>query len=410
MKRLYLLGAVLTLITFPSLWAQEKAGYSDIVDTLTENLPGRVGGVTVDRVGFIYVADFGEQVWKVSPQGEVTVFADSMYGSSGNTIDSRGRLLQANFYGNYIARVSRSGEVSVLVDEGLSGPVGITVDPKDDMYVCNCGDNTIGKYSPDGKGAVFAKSDLLKCPNGITLVGQDLYVVNFSDDAVMKITSDGQVSELARLPGNGNGHITFARGALYATSFRGHKIYKVGLGGQVTELAGTGQKGTVDGAGNLARFSHPNGIAASPTGNRLYVNDFLGISGVVSDDPPRSVLRRIKLASLTDLFTNTLNIQGLEAAIVAFKDYKANTTVFTEVETNILGYRLMNTGQMDAALAVFQLNVAFYPKSFNAYDSLAEGFKKKGDKEKAVKFYKKSLELNPNNTNAVTMLKDLQGS
>jgi len=48
-----------------------------------------------------------------------------------------------------------------------------------------------------------------------------------------------------------------------------------------------------------------------------------------------------------------------------------------------------------------------YPNASNPYDSLAEAYMVQGDREAAIKNYRKSLELNPNNTNAVTMLKRL---
>ena len=404
-----LLGLLVFACEVSVIGQDREAAYRDRVDTLTDTLPGRVGGVTVDQTGFIYVADFGEKVWKITPQGDVKVFVESMYGASGNSVDSRGNLIQSNFYGNFLARVSRAGEVSVIADKGLAGPVGVAADPQDNFYVCNCQGNTIAKVESGGEVTEFAKSDLLNCPNGITLVKNELFVVNFSDGLLLKVTEDGQVSELARLPGGGNGHITFARGFLYATSFRGHKIHRISLSGQVTPFAGSGAKGTVDGEAPQAQFSHPNGIAASPQGNRLYINDFLGSIGVFSDDAPTSVLRRIKLASLTDIFLNALNGEGLDAAIAAYHEFKRNTGAFTEVETNALGYRLMTTGQLDAAVEVFKLNVGSYPNSFNVYDSLAESYKNKGEKELAIKNYKKSLELNPNNTNATNMLREIEG-
>jgi len=49
-----------------------------------------------------------------------------------------------------------------------------------------------------------------------------------------------------------------------------------------------------------------------------------------------------------------------------------------------------------------------YPQSANAFDSMGEAYMINDDKELAIQNYKKSLELNPNNTNAVEMLKKLQ--
>ena len=62
---------------------------------------------------------------------------------------------------------------------------------------------------------------------------------------------------------------------------------------------------------------------------------------------------------------------------------------------------------MQAAIAFFKLNVEMYPNSFNTYDSLAEAYMERGDREAAIQNYRKSLALNRDNTNAVQMMKKL---
>src|SRR6266545_4621411 len=104
------------------------------------------GGVTIDLVGNIYVADFGDFVWKITPEGERRVFASGLYGASGNAIDNEGNLLQSNFYGNSITKIDRKGQAKPFVTSGLSGPVGIAIDRKTgDVCVANCRDNSIAK-------------------------------------------------------------------------------------------------------------------------------------------------------------------------------------------------------------------------------------------------------------------------
>jgi cytochrome c-type biogenesis protein CcmH/NrfG len=48
-----------------------------------------------------------------------------------------------------------------------------------------------------------------------------------------------------------------------------------------------------------------------------------------------------------------------------------------------------------------------YPDSGNVYDSLAEAYATKGDKDLAVKNYARSLERDPGNTDAVERLAEL---
>ena len=82
----------------------------------------------------------------------------------------------------------------------------------------------------------------------------------------------------------------------------------------------------------------------------------------------------------------------------------------SEDEINDFGYNLLQMKKIDDAIATFQLNANLYPESSNVYDSLAEAHMKNGEKKLAIKLYKKSLELNPRNTNAVTMIEKLETS
>ena len=62
----------------------------------------------------------------------------------------------------------------------------------------------------------------------------------------------------------------------------------------------------------------------------------------------------------------------------------------------------------DAAIEIFKINVDLYPGSAGVYDSLGEAYMKNGQKDLAANNYEKSLQLNPQNNNAVNMLKQLK--
>ena len=78
-----------------------------------------------------------------------------------------------------------------------------------------------------------------------------------------------------------------------------------------------------------------------------------------------------------------------------------------ELEINALGYFYLGKDKIREAIEVFKINVEEFPESFNVYDSMAEAYMKNGDNELAIKYYKKSLEINPQNTNGIEMLKRL---
>ena len=56
---------------------------------------------------------------------------------------------------------------------------------------------------------------------------------------------------------------------------------------------------------------------------------------------------------------------------------------------------------------MFRLNVKEFPESWNAYDSYADALRENNEKQKAIENYKKSLELNPENSNGINMLRKL---
>lgn len=112
--------------------------------------------------------------------------------------------------------------------------------------------------------------------------------------------------------------------------------------------------------------------------------------------------------SAADEIGRALDAFGIAAAAARFKDVCADSSYFVdEAEVNLLGYRYLQSGATDAAIAVFEMNVARFPGSWNVYDSLGEACAAKGDRARAVGLYRRSLELNPANTNATAALERL---
>ncbi|MCB0531986.1 MAG: DUF2911 domain-containing protein [Lewinellaceae bacterium] len=70
-------------------------------------------------------------------------------------------------------------------------------------------------------------------------------------------------------------------------------------------------------------------------------------------------------------------------------------TIGTEAELNQFGYQLLGAGKHDEAIKIMAQNTQNHPDSANAWDSLGEAYAIKGDKENAVKAFKKSLSMNP---------------
>ncbi|HPQ39396.1 MAG TPA: serine hydrolase [bacterium] len=97
-------------------------------------------------------------------------------------------------------------------------------------------------------------------------------------------------------------------------------------------------------------------------------------------------------------------------AIAAFKTFwetHKEALEYSEHRINLLGYRYMENGEMDKALAVFQLNTEMSPDSANVWDSLGEAWKNKGQKEKSIAAYTEALKRNPKMASARKMLTEL---
>ena len=284
-------GLVVWLLLLCAVTAQAQS-----IHPLTDIITGhQVGGVSVDAVGNLYVADFGDIVWKIPPEGQPQVFAQGLYGSSGNAVDHQGNLFQSSYYGDFITKIDRTGHTTLFTSSGLKGPVGIAVDSTTgDLYVANCRGNYIARIGSDGVAATFAQSELLKCPNGIAFdsAGQ-LYVVDNWDNHMLKIDRSGHVSLFATVSAKGMGHLCFKKDRFYVAAFETHEIYEVKLNGTVKRILGNGQRGIVNGSGDSVRISYPNGIACDPWSPVLYINE----SDSDSEDgaPRRTLVREIDL-------------------------------------------------------------------------------------------------------------------
>lgn len=131
----------------------------------------------------------------------------------------------------------------------------------------------------------------------------------------------------------------------------------------------------------------------------------LGITNILYEQPYEFPKRSMNEALLKLAVEN-----GASAAIALYRTLKAervNEYDFSETELNTLGYQLLQMGKVPESIQIFKLNVEAYPQAFNTYDSLGEAYMRHGEKDLAITNYKKSLELNPQNTGAKVALASL---
>jgi CubicO group peptidase (beta-lactamase class C family) len=121
-------------------------------------------------------------------------------------------------------------------------------------------------------------------------------------------------------------------------------------------------------------------------------------------------VRRPVRAAVAAALLNALHDGGANAAASVYarlKATRADDYFFDERQLNGLGYALLAAGRTREAVTLFELNVREYPDAWNPWDSLGDGYAAAGDPENAVRAYRRSLELNPENQNAQRMLRTL---
>jgi len=280
-------------------------------------------GVAVDSSGNVYVADTSNHTVDIVTAGGASSVLAGVAGTVGNVDSSQGTPLLGYPYAvavdanqnvyvtdildNSVRKITSAGVVTTVAT-GFNNPEGIAVDSLGNVYVSDTNNSVIKKIVL-GTGAVSVYAGSLgvtgsangavagstfNYPAGIaTDASGNVYVADYDNSLIRLITvATGQVSTLA-----GNGSASFANGANASASFNhpadvtvdtGGNVYVVDTsnqlirrisGGAVTTVAGTfsvttasGVIGSANGAGTVASFFYPQGIAAAPNGS-VYVAD-----------------------------------------------------------------------------------------------------------------------------------------
>ncbi|MFC4635551.1 alpha/beta hydrolase [Dokdonia ponticola] len=103
--------------------------------------------------------------------------------------------------------------------------------------------------------------------------------------------------------------------------------------------------------------------------------------------------------------------QAYKNMLTLYKDQKRKhpALIIPEGNLNTLGLQLIfNPITSKEGIAVYEFATMLYPNSANLYDSLAEGYVYLEDTKNAIRYFEKSLSLDPTNQNAIQRLKELR--
>jgi CubicO group peptidase (beta-lactamase class C family) len=144
--------------------------------------------------------------------------------------------------------------------------------------------------------------------------------------------------------------------------------------------------------------------------NGLSITREILADGIGGEHPSLAHLGYRRYSGSPRALLNAIRGKGVVPALAAYREQrdKDSTQRIDEEGINIIGYYLLRLKKNDDAIEVFRQNTVDYPDSYNTWDSFAEAYMDKGDKELAIKYYEKSLELNPNNDNGKEQLKKLR--
>jgi len=316
-----------------------SGGYKDAQGTAARF--ALLGGLAVDHIGNIYVADSSNnRIRKVTPDGIVTTFAGSgtagiadgvgkvaQFNMPGDVaVDSAGNVFVSDSANGTIRKITPAGVVTTYL--GYSGPGGVTpsvggvalggptslaIDGADNLYVADSGAEVILRITPAGAVTTIAGQRYssgttdgsgadarFTYPTGLSLdASGNLFVADRDAQTIRKITSAGVVTTIAGKSngaGTTDGRSVNARfsspsstaadpfGSVYVADFGNQTIRKIAPDGTVSTVAGvaptvgnTNSAGSTNGIGGAARFNEPGGLAIDRAGN-IYISDYLNYS------------------------------------------------------------------------------------------------------------------------------------
>ncbi len=283
------------------------------------------GGIITTVAGTGNAGYSGDSLLKYS-RGVSRIFkgvqatASDLNSPGGVAVDTLGNIYIADTANNRIRMVMASGEILSIAGDGTAGysgdggpaesarvnrPEGVAVDSAGNIYVADTGNNRIrmigpngvittvagtgtAGYSGDWLGAVFAKLDH---PVAVAADGRgNVYVADYNNNRVRKFSPSGVITTFA---GNGSagysgdggqaasasldhpaGVAVDGSGEVYITEAYGNRVRKVDAAGIISTFAGNGVAGFSGDGGPAAaaQVNSPAGLAMDASGN-VYIAD-----------------------------------------------------------------------------------------------------------------------------------------
>ncbi len=146
-------------------------------------------------------------------------------------------------------------------------------------------------------------------------------------------------------------------------------------------------------------------LMARTLGPRNGLGDIWWVDVAVLDE-----VRELEHPDIRQAMLDAIDRNGVEAAIELYHQLEKRHPTYYDFGEELLdqlGAELLESGQIDDAIELLELNVEIFPKSANLHGSLAEAYLKAGDKKTAIDCWFRALAMRPNMPSAIRRLRTL---
>jgi len=386
--RLHSLSKIFVAVGIFQLVEQNKISLDDPISQYLNDLPEKWRSITIANL-LSHSSGLPDMREESNPSEEVaskTVYAKEIQFERGYTVSYN----QTNFWllNRIIRKISDDGFQKFILGQ-FQNDSNVLFSNDNDIVP-----NRVTEYKPNDKGELqkykFMVVDYLYGAGGLTLSLDDFIDWDKKISGNHIITEESKFEMLKEFRYQKAGAYAFTYG-WFIQNINNIQSYGFNGGGLV----------------NYRRYPNKGlSIIWLTNGYRIphniddITNAILGFVDVDLKDKAKEVEKLIY-----DVFSTKLNQESIDQYHKIKRNYE---DIDFETVLNNIGYAFLSESKVEKAIVAFRLNTQENPDSANAFDSLAESYFMNNQLDLSSKNYRKSLELDPVNENAKSMIDKIE--